>query len=90
MKRATLGLMVVALSCSPRSQAERDTTDLLSPDGRARARLVRIDVGTPVTQVFISMDRGQCGAGFRHQLRLHWSLRPRAESSIIRFSAATR
>jgi hypothetical protein len=52
----------LAAACSSENFADWNEPGVLSPDGRAKARLLHID-GSPSSQVYISFDRGRCGGG---------------------------
>lgn len=78
MRLLIASLLTLALACSPRSHPAPGLSGLLSPDGRASARLMRLDAGTPSTQVLVSMDQGRCSGGSvsstdsNPDLRLSW------------------
>jgi hypothetical protein len=54
--------LVIAFACSSENLADWNQPGVLSPDGNAKARLIHIE-GSPSSQVYISFDRGRCGAG---------------------------
>jgi hypothetical protein len=60
---SVLAVLILGVACS-QSAAEWNKPGLLSPDGRAKARVAHGDGVTLVaSQVFITLDRGRCGAG---------------------------
>lgn len=56
------GALAIAFACSSENLADWNQPGVVSPDGKAKARLVHIE-GSPSSQVYISFDRGKCGAG---------------------------
>jgi len=59
-----LPLLISCAACSSRSEAAWNEPGLLSPNGRAKARVQHGDgVSLVATQVFLTLDRGRCGAG---------------------------
>jgi hypothetical protein len=54
--------LCIASACSSENLAGWNAPGLLSPDGRAKARVMHIE-GSPSAQVYISFDQGRCGAG---------------------------
>jgi hypothetical protein len=60
MRLSVAGLAVAALTCGAENLEEWNQPGVLSPNGQAKARLIKIDT---VTQVFISFNRGRCGGG---------------------------
>ena len=56
------GVSVIAFACSSENLADWNQPGVLSPDGTAKARVVHIE-GSTSSQVYISFDRGRCGAG---------------------------
>ena len=76
IKHWIVGLSVaVACACTSENLADWNQSGIVSPDGRAKARLSRID---SLSQVFVSFDRGRCGGGsvsttdVNPDLRLSW------------------
>jgi hypothetical protein len=53
--------LAIAFACSSENLADWNQPGVLSPDGNAKARVVHIE-GSPSSQVYISFDRGRCGA----------------------------
>jgi len=63
MRFALLGVAsLLASACSSENLADWNEPGVLSPDGRAKARLIHID-DSPSSQVYVSFDHGRCGAG---------------------------
>jgi len=60
------GFTIGALACASENLADWNQPGLLSPNGRAKARVMQMD---SVSQVWISFDRGRCGGGSVSTLR---------------------
>ena len=65
MIRAVLIASVVAVGCSSENLADWNEPGELSPEGWAKARILELDFegATPHSQVWVTFDRGRCGAG---------------------------
>jgi hypothetical protein len=57
---SAMTIVVLAAGCASENVAERSDRGLISPNGRASARVTQI---ANVTQVFIAFDGGRCGSG---------------------------
>jgi len=55
-------ICAITVACSVENLADWNEPGVLSPDGTAKARLMHLP-GSTSSQVYITFDRGACGAG---------------------------